>query len=93
MQKLYRDLCIIACISEMERNGYGPVSKSCTDSSTISLCDVIAEVMSSLGFKGLGYEGIRSILEKRKTLEPLIKTFLIAMTDNGLIHIGYKPHK
>jgi len=60
---MLRNATIISCINQIEQNGYGPVTKSCEDSSTFSICDAVSEALKILDIH-LSYSAIVTIYKR-----------------------------
>ena len=88
MSNFHRNLCIIMCISALEDLGFGPISKSSTYLSTLSLCDAVEEALKSIGINR-SYEAIKSVWKDREFVEKFTTPFHIDISKELVIHIEY----
>jgi|GEM_PF-3038982 hypothetical protein len=77
---MLRNAAIVNCIDQIQKNGYGPVTKSCEESSTLCLCDAVSQALKILDIH-LSYSAIATIYKRAQHLKNHICAFQFTLTD------------
>jgi hypothetical protein len=88
MPNFHRNICIILCISALEKKNFTPISKSSPYYPQLTLCDAIQKALRTIGID-LCYETIRTAWKNRKFSQEFTKRFYINISDENTIEIGY----